>query len=111
MCYIYHTALKASPGAAIFRQDMRFHILFIADWHKIGEHRQSLTDRGNQRKNIWPIDYNYKVGNKVLVDKEGILCKAESKYGKEPWLSQQFIQMGLSGFNAEPNWKDLISGE
>ncbi len=35
----YHTVLKASPGAAIFRQDMLFDILFIADWQKIGEHR------------------------------------------------------------------------
>jgi hypothetical protein len=36
----YHTLLKASPGAAIFGQDMLFDILFIADWQKIGKHRQ-----------------------------------------------------------------------
>ncbi len=36
----YHTVLKASPGAAIFRRDMLFDIPFIADWQKIGEHRQ-----------------------------------------------------------------------
>jgi hypothetical protein len=36
----YHTVLKASPGAAVFGQDMLFDILFIADWQKIGEHRQ-----------------------------------------------------------------------
>jgi hypothetical protein len=36
----YHTVLKASPGAAIFGQDMLFGISFIADWQKIGEHRQ-----------------------------------------------------------------------
>jgi hypothetical protein len=35
----YHTVLKASPGAAIFGQDMRFDIPFIAGWQKIGEHR------------------------------------------------------------------------
>ena len=28
----YHTVLKASPGAAIFGQDMLFDILIIADW-------------------------------------------------------------------------------
>jgi hypothetical protein len=33
----YHTVLKASPGAAIFGQDMLFDILFLADWNKIGE--------------------------------------------------------------------------
>jgi hypothetical protein len=25
------------------------------------------------------------VGDKVIVEKEGILCKVESAYGKEPW--------------------------
>jgi len=47
----YHMVLKASPGAAIFGQDMLFDILFVADWCKIGEQRQSLTDRGNQQEN------------------------------------------------------------
>jgi hypothetical protein len=28
----YHTVLKASPGAAIFRLDMLLDIPFIADW-------------------------------------------------------------------------------
>jgi hypothetical protein len=50
ICSTYHTVLKASPGAAIFGQDMLFDIPFVADWHRIGEHRQSLTNHGNQRK-------------------------------------------------------------
>ncbi len=45
ICSTYHTVLKASPGAAIFGRDMLFGIPFVADWHKIGEQRQSLTDR------------------------------------------------------------------
>jgi hypothetical protein len=64
---------------------MLFNILFVADWRKIGERRQSLTDRGNQRKNAKRIDYDYKVKDKVLVINEGILHKAESAYCKEPW--------------------------
>ncbi len=81
----YHTVLKASPGAAIFGCDMLFNIPFLTDWCKIREQRQSLTECGNQRKNAKRIDYNYKVGDKVLVIDEGILCKAESAYDKEPW--------------------------
>jgi hypothetical protein len=82
----YHTILKASPGAAIFGQDMLFDIPFMADWHKIGERRQSLTNRGNQRENAKCIDYDYKVGDKVLVINEGILHKAEAAYGcHRPW--------------------------
>ncbi len=64
---------------------MLFDIPFLADWQKIGERRQSLTDHGNQRKNAKQIDYDYKVGDKVLVINEGILRKAESAYGKESW--------------------------
>ncbi len=64
---------------------MLFDIPFVADWHTIGERRQSLTNRGNQRKNAKRIDYDYKVGDKILVINKGILCKAESAYGKEPW--------------------------
>jgi hypothetical protein len=57
---------------------------FLADWHKIGEQRQSLTNHGNQHENAKRIDYNYKVEDKVLLINEGILCKAESAYNKEP---------------------------
>ncbi len=80
----YHTVLTASPGAAIFGWDILFDILFMADWRKIGEQRQSLIDCGNQRKNAKRIDYNYKVGDKVLVTNKCIIRKAESAYGKEP---------------------------
>jgi hypothetical protein len=46
----YHTVLKASPGAAIFGRDMLFDIPFIADWQKVGEYRQRLTDLSNPVK-------------------------------------------------------------
>jgi hypothetical protein len=85
ICSTYHTVLKASPGAAIFGRDMLFDILFVADWHKIGERRQSLTNRGNQQENAKQIDFGYKAEDKVLVINKGILRKAESTYGKEPW--------------------------
>jgi hypothetical protein len=81
----YHTVLKASPGAAIFGWDMLFGIPFVADWRIVREWMQSLTDCGNQQENTKQIDYDYKVRDKVLVINEGILCKAECAYGKEPW--------------------------
>jgi hypothetical protein len=80
-----HMVLKASPGAAIFGRNMLFDIPLVANWCKIGERRQSLTDRGNQHENTTRIDYDYKVRDKVLVINEGILRKAETTYGKEPW--------------------------
>jgi hypothetical protein len=98
----YQTVLKASPGTAIFGRDMLFNIPFVADWNKIEEHRQSLTDRNNERENKQRIDYDYKIGAQALIVKDSILCKSESKFGNEP-LQRQFIQMELSGFNAEQN--------
>jgi hypothetical protein len=79
VCSTYYTVLKASPGAAIFGQDMLFDIPFIADWQKIGEHRQRLTDLDNAHENEGRIDYDYKVGQKVLLRKDGILRNAESR--------------------------------
>jgi hypothetical protein len=86
VCSTYHTVLKASPGAAIFGQDMLLDIPFIADWQKVGEHRQKLTDLHNACENEGRNDYDYKVGQKVLLRKEGILRNAESRWHKEPRL-------------------------
>jgi hypothetical protein len=86
VCSTYHTVLKASPGAAIIGRDMLFDIPLIADWQKIGEHRQRLTDLNNARENEGRIDYDYKVGQKVLLWKEGILRNAESRWHENPLL-------------------------
>ena len=75
----YHTVLKASPGAAIFGRDMLFDIPFLADWNKIGDYRQHQTDLNTEQENKFCIDYDYKVGDKVLVCKDGILRKTESR--------------------------------
>jgi hypothetical protein len=85
ICSTHHTVLKASPGAAIFGRDMIFDIPFIADWKTIGEHRQKLTDCNTDHKNEGRIDYDYKVGQKILVRNKGILHKAQSMWQKDPW--------------------------
>ncbi len=51
VCSTHHTVLKASPGAAIFGQDMLFGVSFIANWNKIGDYRQHQTDLSAARKN------------------------------------------------------------
>ena len=81
----YHTVLKASPGAAIFGRNMLFNIPFLADWNKIGEYRQHQTDLNTKRENKTRVDYDHKVGDKVLVRKDGILRKTESHYQSDPW--------------------------
>ena len=85
----YHTVLKATPGAAIFGRDMLFDIPFIADWKKIGEFRQRQTDLNTARENSKRVEWDHKVGDKVLVRKDGILRKGETKYFKDPWTITQ----------------------
>jgi hypothetical protein len=80
----------------------------MAGYHKIGDDRQSLTDRGNHHKSNQHAKYDYKVGDKVLVEKEGILYKAKSKYGKEPWHGRGFAHKNLIREKLSPqnpkNW-------
>ncbi len=55
--------LKASPDTAIIGRDMLVDIPIIADWMKIGEHRQP-TDRNTDRENKSRSDYDNKVVKK-----------------------------------------------
>ena len=75
----YHTVLKTTPGAAIFGRDMLFDIPYLADWTEIGKRRQALVDQNCLRENKRRIDFDYAVGQKVLVLKDGILRKTEDK--------------------------------
>jgi len=57
---------------------MLFDIPYIADWKKIGNYRQHQTDINNKPENKKRVDFDYKVGDKILIVKDGILRKAES---------------------------------
>jgi hypothetical protein len=88
ICSIYHTVLKTFPGAAIFGRDMLFDIPFIANWNKIGDYRQHQSTRlvlAQHARSKKGVGYDYKVGDRVLVIQDGILRKAQSPHGKEPW--------------------------
>ena len=83
ICSTYHTVSTASPGASIFGWDMLFDIPFVADWKQIGEYsRQNQTNRSNTCENNKREDYDYKVCDKILICKDGILRKAESIWKK-----------------------------
>jgi hypothetical protein len=41
------------------------------------------------------VDYDYKVGDKVLVKQDGILCKAESPCSKKPWTITTIFTNGI----------------
>eukprot|EP00804_Cyclotella_cryptica_P007309 CCRYP_002538-RA/>CCRYP_002538-RA protein AED:0.44 eAED:0.44 QI:13/-1/1/1/-1/0/1/71/147 len=85
VCSTYHTVLKTSSGAAIFRRDMLFDVPYIADWSKIGEYRQKQTYKNTRWENASHIDWDYQPSDKVQLQKDSILCKTESQYESDPW--------------------------
>jgi hypothetical protein len=48
---------------------MLFDIPFLADWNKIGDHRQRQTDLNTARENRSRRDWDYKVGDKYFLEK------------------------------------------
>jgi len=88
----YHTVLKCSPGQDIFGRDMLFDIPYIADWTEIGRCRQTLVDKSNVRENSSRLNFDYQPVHRVLVRKDGILRKAETKY---KWYSTDSTRHSL----------------
>ena len=71
----YHTTLEATPAQLVFGRDMFLPISFEANWAKIQQKRQKEINRNNERENRSRILHNYQVGEKVLLDKPGLLRK------------------------------------
>jgi hypothetical protein len=102
----YHTVLKASPGAAIFGRDMLFDIPFIADWQKIGEYRQQLTDLSNARENEGRLTMIIKLVRKYCYRKKVSFALLSPGSIRSLGSIQQSIQMEQSRFTAEKSRKD-----
>ena len=73
----YHTMLGSTPGAAVFGKDMLFDIPYLADWTDIGRRRQQQVDKSNALENKHRLSHDYKVDDKVLIVKNGIIRKVE----------------------------------
>ena len=71
----------------MFGRDMFFDVPLLANWKKIGEYIQQQTDRNTKRENNARVDWDYQPGDKVLLQKDVILCKSESRYENEPWTT------------------------
>ena len=89
----HHTVLGSTPGAAIFGRDMLFDIPYLADWTEIGKRRQNQVDRSNVLENKNRIDFDYRVGTKVLLISDGINRKAAQE-NKGPYLITEVFANG-----------------
>ena len=72
---------------------MLFDIPYLAEWNKIGMRRQTLVDQSCAKTNKRRIDFDYAVGQKVLLTKDSILRKVDDK-NKDPYLIAQVHHNG-----------------
>ena len=73
----YHTTLGAMLGQIIYGQDMVFDVPFIYDMEQTCLCKQKQINI-NTKKNRKCLEYDYLVGDKVLIVKDGKLWKMET---------------------------------
>ena len=71
----YHTAKGKSSGQLFFSPDVILPINYVSDWKCIRQHIYTRIDNDVIRENSTRIDYDYRVGDKVMT-----LTKSAYKY-------------------------------
>ena len=71
----FHTTLQATPAQLVFGRDTFLPMRIQADWSYIQERRQNEINRNNRRENKTRIEHTYRVGDRVLLERPGILRK------------------------------------
>jgi hypothetical protein len=69
-CHVRQTlsgSSSSTPGQLVFGRDMIFPINHIANWQFIKNRKQKLIDKNKERENTKRVDYDYKVGEQVLI--------------------------------------------
>ena len=74
----YHHYLQ-HPGHTRLEETLKAAMYWTGMHHTIRKYVNT------QRENKARIDFDYMVGGKVLLWKEGILRKSESRYDSDPW--------------------------
>ena len=65
----YHTTLQATPGQLVYGRDMIFNIKHEANWKAIVDRKQRKINKNNKYENARRIAHDYKVGDKVLLER------------------------------------------
>lgn len=75
-----HTTLQATPSQLVFGRDHILNIKYEANWKQIRDQKQKLINKNNKLENKKRKEYNYTVGQKVLIKTE-----QSRKYGRNPY--------------------------
>jgi transposase InsO family protein len=70
-----HTTLDATPGQLVFGRDMLLPIQLKTDWARIRQRKQDIINANNKKENAKRIEHEYRVGEKVLLEKPGLISK------------------------------------
>ena len=62
-----HTTLRATPSQLVFRREALLNSAFQADWKLICQRKQRMININNARENISRREYQYTVGQTVMV--------------------------------------------
>ena len=63
---VHHT-LGATPSQLVFNRDMILPVKYLADWHLIKGRKQARIDKSNSRENKNRVEWDYKIGDSILV--------------------------------------------
>ena len=63
----HHSTLGASPAQLVFGRDMVLPLQFVAEWEYIRTRKQEAIDKSNLRENKKCVDWDYKIGDFVLI--------------------------------------------
>ena len=75
----YHTTLQAYPMQLVFGQDDILNIQHFSDWEKIQQRKQLQNNCNNKCENMCRNNQQYKVGDKILVNRMKN-CKHELEF-------------------------------
>ena len=67
----YHTTLHTTTGQLVFGRDMVLNVTHLANWYDITKRKQEVINQNNKRENSKRIDYDFSVGEKVLIERHG----------------------------------------
>ena len=83
----YHTTLKATPMQLVFGRDAILNTKFQANWNYIKNSKQKLIQKNNERENAKRKNYQYAIGQMVLVKDE-----QRRKFGQNAYIGPYAIE-------------------
>ena len=112
ICSTVHTTLDAIPGQVVFGQDMLLLVQLKRDWARIRQHKQDIINVNNRKENAKCIEHEYRVGEKVLLEKPGLISKLPAPHTGPNWITHTYnngtvrVQRGI--VNERINIRRLI---